>query len=108
MPSNPEQYGKLVRGKIASIIKNNGEQPVFRRLENDEEYRKALLNKLREEVDEFIADGGSLGERVDIEEVLRAIDEEFGFTPADIEEARRDKHDERGGFEDRVFLEDVE
>jgi len=108
MPSNPEQYGKLVRGKIPSIIKDNGEQPVFRRLENDEEFREALFNKLREEVEEFIADRGSLGERVDIEEVLRAVDEEFGFTPQAIEEARREKHEERGGFEGRIFLEDVE
>jgi predicted house-cleaning noncanonical NTP pyrophosphatase (MazG superfamily) len=100
------ERGKLVRDLIPDIIRQNGEVPVTRRLD-DEEYPEALLEKLLEEAGE-LAESPSLEERADIEEVLRAIDEHFGFTPQAVEEARREKHDKRGGFSRRIFLEGVE
>ena len=98
-------HNKLVRDKIPGIIQANGETPVTRVLDKSE-YRQALLEKLIEEARELLADG-SLAERADVEEVLRAIDEVFGFSAADIETARQQKSDERGAFTERIFLEKV-
>lgn len=99
-------HNKLVRDKIPSIIESEGQTPHFRELD-DEAYRRELLRKLIEEVDEFVRDGGSLEERADIAEVLLALDRELGFSAEDIEKVRANKQAERGGFSGRIFLEKV-
>lgn len=43
-------YDKLVRDNISEIIKSNGDEPHFRKL-NDEEYWKYLLKKDNEELE---------------------------------------------------------
>jgi len=98
-------HSKLVRDKIPDIIRANGETPVTRELD-EPEYKQALLEKLVEEAREMLADG-SIAERADVEEVLRAIDEAFGFSIEDIETIRQQKADERGAFAEQIFLEKV-
>jgi predicted house-cleaning noncanonical NTP pyrophosphatase (MazG superfamily) len=98
-------HNKLVRDQILDIIQANGETPVIRVLD-EPEFKQALLEKLIEEARELLADC-SLAERADVEEVLRAIDETFGFSAADIEAVRQQKADERGAFTARIFLEKV-
>ena len=51
-------YNKLIRDNIPEIIISNQEQPVTRIL-NDEEYKKALEDKLHEEYEEVISAGGN-------------------------------------------------
>ena len=46
-------YNKLVRDKIPEIIENDGEKPIVRVL-NDNEYKKELEKKLKEEYEEFL------------------------------------------------------
>lgn len=46
-------YKKLVRDYIPDIIKDNGEVPIVRILD-DEEYLKELNKKLLEEVNEYL------------------------------------------------------
>ncbi len=99
-------HDKLVRDRIPVIIRDSGSQPTMHTLEGDA-YKQALLAKLIEEALELQADCG-YEERADIAEVLRAIDEEFGFSVHDIETARRDKADKRGAFRDKIFLEYVD
>ena len=40
-----KEYNKLVRDKIPEIIKNNGEEPIIRALD-DTKYKEELLKKI--------------------------------------------------------------
>ena len=96
-------FNKLVRDKIPEIIRGNGEIPTIRIL-NDEEYEKELNKKLKEEVDEYLADG-SIEELCDIEEVIRALIEFKQVSYEEFNSQRESKCEKRGAFKDRVFLE---
>ncbi len=98
------RYEKLVRDNIPAIIEADNQQPVTHEL-NDEGFRKALLDKLVEEAIELRDSDGELGERADIAEVLKAIDELLGFSSEQVEQARTEKVSTRGGFSRRLFLE---
>lgn len=100
------EHNKLVRDGIPEVIEKNGAVPKTRILESDE-YKKRLLEKLIEEASELFEDPG-LEERADVQEVLLAIDAIFGFSREKIEAVRSQKLEQRGGFEDRIFLEFVE
>lgn len=96
------EYNKLVRDKIPDIIRNQGEQPNIRILE-DAEYRVNLERKLDEEVTEFHRDQ-TLEELADILEVVFALAESKGASKAELLKMYQEKHDKRGGFRDRIFL----
>lgn len=100
-------YNKLVRDKIPEIIENDGEKPIVRVL-NDNEYKKELEKKLKEEYEEFlIAEKKSerLEELADMLEVIRTLalleDEDIQFI-IDIMDKKREK---KGGFTKKLFLE---
>ena len=95
-------YNKLVRDKIPEIIKNQGQTPHIRILE-DAEYRSCLEAKLDEEVGEYHRDKNA-EELADILEVVFALAEELGCSRQALMDTCRKKHDARGGFHDRVFL----
>ena len=99
-------YNKLVRDKIAEIIKNNKETPTTRILD-DEEYLKELNIKMQEELREYL-ESGEVEELADLEEVLRAILKVKGVTYEQFEEIRNKKVEKRGVFDDKIFLEYVE
>ena len=98
-------YQKLVRDNIPDIIRESGEIPVVRTLD-DEEYALCLQKKLREEVEEFLAES-SLDELSDILEVLDALANLQGWTDGEIQKTRRDKAEARGAFRERVYMEKV-
>ena len=102
-------YNKLVRDNIPEIIKSNGGEPIYRKL-NDDEYWKYLLLKDKEELQE-VEEAENLEERkkelADKLEVLKAMAEFSGFSLSEIMEEASEKRDERGGFDKRVFLEKV-
>lgn len=95
-------YNKLVRDRIPEIIRAQGESPSIRIL-SQQEYRVQLERKLDEEVSEFHNDR-NLEELADILEVIYALTENLGFSKEDLMAAYQKKHDERGGFSDRIFL----
>lgn len=95
-------YNKLVRDKIPEIIRNQGETPYTRVLEGPE-YQRCLEAKLNEEVGEYLRDKNA-EELADILEVVFALAEAEGCTREALMEIYREKHDERGGFENRIFL----
>lgn len=99
-------HKKLVRDKIPQIIHADSAEAVTRAL-SDSEFRIALLDKLIEEATELRDSGGDIDERADVAEVLRALDEAFSYSAEDVEQARRLKADRRGGFADKIFLEEV-
>ena len=67
------------------------------------EYAHYLEQKLDEEVAEFHKDK-NVEELADILEVVYALAENMGHTKEELLEACQKKHDERGGFRDRIFL----
>ena len=97
-----ELFNKLVRDKIPQIIREQGEMPYTRILEQDE-YTAHLEAKLDEEVREFHGDK-NLGELADILEVVYALAENLGHTRQELVEIYTRKHEKRGGFQDRVYL----
>ena len=93
---------KLVRDRIPQIIKDQGEIPVVRILE-EAEYTQCLEAKLDEEVEEFHREK-NLEELADILEVVFALAENLGFGREELMEVYREKNQNRGGFRERIFL----
>lgn len=98
------KYNKLVRDKIPEYIESKGGKPVTHVAESDE-YRKKLLEKLQEEVSEFLSENNE-SELADILEVVDAICEEMGFSKEKIDEIKKKKAEERGKFEKKIILEE--
>lgn len=99
-------YNKLVRDNIPDKIKANGEVPLTH-VASDEEYREKLAKKLVEERDEFFA-SPSAEEAGDMLEVLHAMCTMHNINIKDVEKARVEKYEARGGFAGRVILDGVE
>ena len=95
--------GKLVRDRIPEIIQEDGKTPIIR-IVDEEEYVRELDRKLCEEVEEYRA-AGSIEEMADVLEVLQAICIARGYTLQQLEEVRRKKAAERGGFKKRIYWE---
>lgn len=95
-------YNKLVRDRIPEIIEQGGEKANIRILD-EEEYLRLLHAKLDEEVGEFHRDRNT-EELADILEVVYALAEAIGASREELTRVYERKHDDRGGFRDRVFL----
>ena len=102
-------YKKLVRDKIPEIIRGNGQNPITRILSN-EEYKKELEKKLNEEYQEVLNSSGEdrIEELADMLEVMIYLAKLESKELADIIDVCNKKHDKRGGFEEKIYLEDVE
>ncbi|OGX68133.1 MAG: hypothetical protein A2189_05045 [Paenibacillus sp. RIFOXYA1_FULL_44_5] len=102
-------YNKLVRDKIPQVIEADGKS--FRsRILNEEEYKNELHIKLREESEEYLQAKDkqeALEEMADMLEVIRALAVVHGASWEQLEAIRLKKAEARGGFEDRVYLIDV-
>ena len=99
-------YNKLVRDNIPEIIKLNGEVPITRKL-SEQEYKKALENKLEEECKEVIGASGQerVEELADVLEILKALGKLEGAKLEDIIKVADQKCAKRGAFENRIYLE---
>lgn len=96
---------KLVRDKIPEKIAANGNKAITRILE-EEEYLRELIEKLREETEEF-AEALSVEELADIKEVTIALREALGVHASELEDVRRKKALTNGRFKKRIYLEDI-
>lgn len=103
-------YNKLVRDKIPEIIENTGKQ--FRtKILNEAEYIKELKNKLSEEITEYLeadTDEHALEELSDVLEIIHSLASVHGSNFEKIEDIRNEKYIKRGGFQEKIFLIDVE
>ena len=99
-------YQKLVRDGIPEIIQKSGKEPVIRIL-GAEEYTGCLHRKLDEEVVEFHQEKNG-EELADILEVVFALAADLGISREMLMEVYDEKHQQRGGFAKRIFLENVE
>jgi predicted house-cleaning noncanonical NTP pyrophosphatase (MazG superfamily) len=78
---------------------------------NEEDYIKYFLKKAYEELDEYCAaetDGEAVEELADLLEVIRSLAKQHGSFIEEVETVRIEKAEKRGGFEDKVFLIEVE
>ena len=98
-------YDKAVRDKIPDIIKKSGNSYNVKKL-SDDEFLPELEKKLREEVEEYL-ENKSVEELTDIIEVINRISELKGVSHNELEKIRQKKADERGKFNENLFLVDV-
>jgi len=98
------KYNKLVRDKIPEIIKSKGGVAITH-IANDAEYWQKLKEKLQEEVGEFI-EAENIEEMADILEVIDAIFNYKKFDEQELKRVKEKKVNERGGFDDKIILEE--
>lgn len=99
------KYNKLVRDKIPEIIKKKGKAPITH-IASDDEYWQKLKEKLKEEINEFIEDSNE-EELVDILEVVYAICDYKKIDKEKFEMLRKKKAEERGGFKNKIILDET-
>lgn len=99
-------YEKLIRDRIPEIMDAAEVDYQVRKLD-DEAYRDALRAKLVEEAAEVVrASRDDLAkELADLLEVIHALARLEELDLRDIENVRRVRADERGAFDERLFLE---
>lgn len=100
-----EEYNKIVRDNIPTIIENNGSKCEIEIVSN-EEALSYLYAKLIEEVNEFL-ESKDIHEIADVIEVLYAICDKMKITRAMLETIRQQKEKENGGFENNIILKKV-
>jgi predicted house-cleaning noncanonical NTP pyrophosphatase (MazG superfamily) len=93
-------YNKLVRDKIPEILDAKGIS-YEKRIASPEEYKEELIKKLGEECEEFLKSSVS-EELADIVEVIDALKKLPEYST--VEMVRKEKLEERGGFEKRIIL----
>ncbi|MCL7748776.1 nucleoside triphosphate pyrophosphohydrolase [Halalkalibacter alkaliphilus] len=103
-------YNKLVRDRIPEVIEKSGKK--FRtEILDANTYEKELRVKLKEEMDELLqaeSIEARVEEMADLLEVLYSLSRHDGVEPEEIERVRQRKYDERGGFQEKILLIDVE
>ena len=98
-------YHKLIRDRIPEIIEASGKRAVTEIL-SEEDYLKALDEKLTEELKEYYADH-SLEELADLLEVIYAVAKARGYSIEALHALQKKKADERGGFSEKLLLTEV-
>lgn len=96
---------KLVRDGIPKLIREKGKFPKTRRLSEDET-EKWLRKKVLEEAKEF-AEEGEAEEMADLYAVLKEYVDSEDISFSRLESIEEEKVEDRGGFKERIVLEDV-
>jgi len=103
------RYDKLVRDRIPEIIRKAGKTP-FTRVAGDDELCTLLESKLQEETDELRKSPPAkrAEELADVLEVVHALARLEDLGPGELEALRAEKATDRGGFDERLVLLEVE
>lgn len=99
-------YNKLVRDRIPEIIQSTGKTCTTEIL-STEDYLHMIDIKLDEELAKYHKDQ-NIEELADLLEVIQAAAIAHGYTLEDLERVRAEKASERGGFEKRILLVEVQ
>ena len=99
-------YNKLIRDNNVKIMEDKGCKVTYKILD-DKRYGEELDKKLKEEVEEYLADY-SIEEMADVMEVIYAILEYRGTSMEEVEQVRIKKRNRKGAFKNKIFLKDVE
>ena len=101
---------KLVRDKVVKKCLDDKEvlHTEYREL-NKQEFRRELLRKIHEEADEIPLDDNqrneSLKELADLQEVVDALRQDFGFSIEQVQEEMARKKQDKGCFDKRHYIE---
>lgn len=101
-----KQINKLVRDNIPLICEKNGQTPEIQILD-DENYTSALRMKLKEEVEEYLADY-NIEELADIIEVIEALAESHGSSLNEVMDIKQHKQKKNGAFKNKIYLVSVD
>ena len=108
------KYNKLVRNNIVPLIEKDGKRPIYRTIQNTEDFRVLLIKKLAEETVELTSamnkghKANICEEIADVLEVINTIAATYKISSNQIEYVRLGKLYEKGGFSMRTYLEEVE
>ncbi|MCF7626060.1 nucleoside triphosphate pyrophosphohydrolase [Holdemanella sp. SCCA2] len=102
-------YNKLVRDNIPEIIKCNNDGEAVIRILSNEEYKKALEDKLYEEYQEVLESSGEdrVEELADMLEIMISLAKLEKSNLEKIIEIAKKKKAKRGGFDKKLYLEKV-
>ncbi len=103
-------FNKLVRDRIPEIIEKSGSFCQTKIL-NEDEYILEINRKMHEELTEYQNAETSediVEELADLLELIHAAAAYHGESIEEVELARIEKAEKRGGFDERIFLVDVE
>lgn len=107
-------YNKLVRDNIPNIIEKSGKRANYKYCEDEDFYKMLLSEKIIEEAielseairnDDFDA---VIEELVDIRDLWRTISDVYCILYEEMYYASDKKHEEKGVFDKKIFLESVE
>ena len=101
------KYNKLVRDKIPSEINAQPGRKCSYFIMNDEDYDKALDDKLTEELNEYKEDH-SIEELADLMEVVTAIMKFRKISIDELKSTMDKKRAKKGGFNDKIYLKEIE
>jgi predicted house-cleaning noncanonical NTP pyrophosphatase (MazG superfamily) len=103
------KYNKLIRDKIPEIIRRDNAVPKISYL-NNKRFIVELKKKLLEEGSELQETNDKksvLNELSDILEIIQSIAKTEKILWRNVEEKRKLKNKERGGFKKKIFLKEV-
>jgi predicted house-cleaning noncanonical NTP pyrophosphatase (MazG superfamily) len=104
------QFNKLVRDKLPQLYVDLRQTIISRKL-TGAELLIALRRKLIEEAGEVPFESGTreeiINELSDVEQVMKDIKSETNITDEEVEAARQRKFNEKGGFSDGIFVEQI-
>ena len=103
-------YNKLIRDRIPEIIEMS-DKKFTSRLLADEEYIMEIIKKMHEELAEYegaTTNEDAIEELADLLELIHAAAAVYDTSFQELEKVREDKAKKRGGFDERIFLIEVE
>lgn len=103
-------YNKLIRDKIPQIMDDTNKTYTLRTL-SGEEYIVELKKKLGEELREYLSadnDKDAIEELADLQELIYTLTSIHGSNPEELETVRLRKAEQRGGFQTKLFLIEVD
>lgn len=99
-------YNKLCRDKVPEIIQAKGFECDVREVDHDE-YKREIVRKIFEEASGVSNHSGRtslIKELADLMVTIDAVKKEFGVTAEELDEAVEKSIEEKGGYEDRLYL----
>jgi predicted house-cleaning noncanonical NTP pyrophosphatase (MazG superfamily) len=99
-------YNKLCRDKVPEIIQAKGFECDVREVDHDE-YKREIVRKIFEEASGVSNHSGRtslIKELADLMVTVEAVKKEFGVTAEELDEAVEKSIEDKGGYEDRLYL----
>ncbi|OKL37889.1 nucleoside triphosphate pyrophosphohydrolase [Domibacillus mangrovi] len=103
-------HNKLVRDRILEVIEKTGKNYTSRIL-SEEEYKQEVRKKMHEELAEYeeaATNEEAVEELADLLELIHAAASIHGASVEQLEDIRQQKAEKRGGFNERIYLIEVE